>query len=792
MNSGQDYTAVGRMAVQVDKQTRVLAVFDEEDEMTEALGVASETLGFSQTKAASYEQAIRFQTSEFHQLIVIDHRRHSEIDADGLCRALRATNCGEYLAIVAVVNKSCIEEQDEILIPLLYTGFNRLLMETTNVKKCLMELLQLERNLVRINEKLCACELLLSALDGCKEAIQISNSRNNIQYVNKAFEKLLGYSSSEVIGQNLQQVYGVELAKFENLDPSSTSNGKNSEGSTNIKKKSGDVVSVQYRVTCGPKSKNAGHVVYLSDGSGLNKPSIADSSSDIQSYLRGSMKSSKRCSAEFRSTSGESGVPMFNRRQSVAKLHAMTIEAPITKVISILTAVSEDSSPGIATSLATVLDILRSTELYNPQHLNNQSLVASDEDQTTTDLVGGLLHRDKPPPQSIQRRQSQENSSVKSQGTQLLPDFDAAPMALKSLLEQQLDWDFDIIELETLTTKRPLVWIGMSIMTRFEVCERLQCEEETLHKWLTLMESNYHSENSYHNSTHAADVMQATAYFLETKRLKTMLDSMDEVACLLAAIVHDLDHPGKTSAFLCNSNNQLAILYNDLSVLESHHSALAFNLTTSNERVNIFKNLDRDTYRSLRKSIVDMVLATEMNKHFEHLSKFINVFTKPAYHEPDLISIHSEAEEPDVESLITPENIVLIKRILIKCADVNNPLRPLHTCVEWGHRIAEEYFAQNDEEKQLGLTVVMPTFDRSTCNIPKSQIGFIDYFINDMFAAWEAFVDMPELLTHLKNNYNYWKDQENVVCVANDPLTLSDVEESDVETSEATSRVKFN
>lgn len=70
-------------------------------------------------------------------------------------------------------------------------------------------------------------------------------------------------------------------------------------------------------------------------------------------------------------------------------------------------------------------------------------------------------------------------------------------------------------------------------------------------------------------------------------------------------------------------------------VLESHHSALAFKLTWANDKVNIFQDLDHDMYRTLRKSIVDMVLATEMTKHFEHLSKFVNVFTKPAINEPE-------------------------------------------------------------------------------------------------------------------------------------------------------------
>lgn len=47
-------------------------------------------------------------------------------------------------------------------------------------------------------------------------------------------------------------------------------------------------------------------------------------------------------------------------------------------------------------------------------------------------------------------------------------------------------------------------------------------------------------------------------------------------------------------------------------------------------------------------------------------------------------------------------------------------------------------FLQTDEEKRQGLPVVMPVFDRNTCSIPKSQISFIDYFITDMFDAWDG------------------------------------------------------
>jgi len=46
--------------------------------------------------------------------------------------------------------------------------------------------------------------------------------------------------------------------------------------------------------------------------------------------------------------------------------------------------------------------------------------------------------------------------------------------------------------------------------------------------------------------------------------LQGIFNEMDEVSSLLAAIVHDLDHPGKTNSYLVNSGSQLSLLYNDL------------------------------------------------------------------------------------------------------------------------------------------------------------------------------------------------------------------------------------
>lgn len=109
-----------------------------------------------------------------------------------------------------------------------------------------------------------------------------------------------------------------------------------------------------------------------------------------------------------------------------------------------------------------------------------------------------------------------------------------------------MDWDFDVFKLERMTSRRPLYYLGMHVMNCYEVPARLGCDERILQNWLTVIEVNYNAHNSYHNSSHAADVLQAIARFMRSDRMKMLLDPLDEVAALLAAAAHDIDHPGKS------------------------------------------------------------------------------------------------------------------------------------------------------------------------------------------------------------------------------------------------------
>ena len=86
-------------------------------------------------------------------------------------------------------------------------------------------------------------------------------------------------------------------------------------------------------------------------------------------------------------------------------------------------------------------------------------------------------------------------------------------------------------------------------------------------------------------------------------------------------IVHDVDHPGRTNDFLVVSEDPLSIDYNDTSPLENHHLAYAFKLMKKPEH-NFMEALDKETYRSIRALVIDLVIATDMKRHFDILSQF--------------------------------------------------------------------------------------------------------------------------------------------------------------------------
>lgn len=65
----------------------------------------------------------------------------------------------------------------------------------------------------------------------------------------------------------------------------------------------------------------------------------------------------------------------------------------------------------------------------------------------------------------------------------------------------------------------------------------------------------------------------------------------------LSGAIHDTDHPGFSNLFLINTKNKMALRYNDSSVLENHHVALAFDIMHHSNDMRVFENLIPDDYK---------------------------------------------------------------------------------------------------------------------------------------------------------------------------------------------------
>merc|ERR1712083_1230728 len=115
-----------------------------------------------------------------------------------------------------------------------------------------------------------------------------------------------------------------------------------------------------------------------------------------------------------------------------------------------------------------------------------------------------------------------------------------------------------------------------------------------------------------------------------------------------------------------------------------------------------------------------------------------------------------ELVEQYKEEVLIKEKMLWLK-LFLHLADVSNPLKPFELCASWAYHILDEFFAQGDEEKRLGLPVGMLN-DRDKINRPGSQHGFINFLVAPLVTnAVRLFPPMHSLSTQMASNLAEWK-----------------------------------
>uniref|UniRef100_A0A3P8Y6P6 Phosphodiesterase n=1 Tax=Esox lucius TaxID=8010 RepID=A0A3P8Y6P6_ESOLU len=306
-------------------------------------------------------------------------------------------------------------------------------------------------------------------------------------------------------------------------------------------------------------------------------------------------------------------------------------------------------------------------------------------------------------------------------------------------------WGLDIFKVAEFSGNRPLTVVMYSIFQERELLKTFKIPADTFITFMMTLEDHYHADVAYHNNTHAADVVQSTHVLLSTPALEAVFTDLEIMAALFASAIHDVDHPGVSNQFLINTNSELALMYNDASVLENHHLAVGFKLLQE-ENCDIFQNLSKKQRQSLRKMVIDMVLATDMSKHMHFLADLKTMVETKKVTSLGVLLLDNYSDR------------IQVLQNMVHCADLSNPTKPLELYRQWTDRIMVEFFTQGDREREKGMEI-SPMCDKHNASVEKTQVGFIDYIVHPLWETWADLVhpDAQDILDTLEDNREWYQ-----------------------------------
>uniref|UniRef100_A0A0G4G159 PDEase domain-containing protein n=1 Tax=Chromera velia CCMP2878 TaxID=1169474 RepID=A0A0G4G159_9ALVE len=149
----------------------------------------------------------------------------------------------------------------------------------------------------------------------------------------------------------------------------------------------------------------------------------------------------------------------------------------------------------------------------------------------------------------------------------------------------------------------------------------------------------------------------------------------------------------------------------------------------------LLSKLDPEDRKIARSGIIDLILDTDMKKHFEFVaamklrlndSEFVSSLCGETWASPSSSEKKLEVMEQDVW---------MVTRACLKAADLGHSTKPWPVHFARSLAVTEEFFKQGDKEKALSLPI-SPLCDRhasSPSALCKSQIGFLNFVCRELF-----------------------------------------------------------
>lgn len=356
-----------------------------------------------------------------------------------------------------------------------------------------------------------------------------------------------------------------------------------------------------------------------------------------------------------------------------------------------------------------------------------------------------------------------KNSWV-SDANELFPDL-SNTMDLAAINQEYaqlgVDWFVNTIHLHSLCEPYSLQIATMTMLERWNILPSLKIKERNMRAFLQIIHRGYKS-NPYHGVEHAIDVTARLCAILHhsgmaEKLMMTRKGALNLLAVVIAAVVHDYEHPGVNNAFVVKQQMQPAKAFNHQAVLENHSLFHALSLMEDLfADTCLVENLKHNEQVMMRSTIISMVLATDMSKHFEVMTAFNNKVKNV-----EMAVSQSGRRNSVAESIkdMSEEQQTLVFQMAMKVADLGHNALPLEVHTAWLKRLQDEFYKQGDKERMLGLPVsALMDREKPGAMDPTNQVGFLSVIVVPLYTTFCEFAPAcSPLLSMVRENYQQCK-----------------------------------
>ena len=351
------------------------------------------------------------------------------------------------------------------------------------------------------------------------------------------------------------------------------------------------------------------------------------------------------------------------------------------------------------------------------------------------------------------------------------PDSPAAdegiPARYSALRDLIMTYDLDPFEY----SDEDLCDLAAAIFYHYGIPQMFKIPESRLRAFVRTVRDSYRSSDEviFHNFKHVYNVLHLAFHLLKSG-VDQKLTAFDVFALLVAALCHDMDHPGVSNSFMISSHSDLANLYSNDSVLERHHAYLVRRLLlfggrnarsgvgdvgvggsspspskvgagdSSGGSTDILCGLNSDDRRHFIGLVTHAILATDMTHHMKKVEYF-----------------QSRSAFADARETSDLQRKELLRGIL-HTVDIGAQSHATPLAARWGRIVGQEFSAQYEKEIKLGLPPSLFMADLGEEHkLALLQSGFVANIVLPLWTAVaDSFPNLQPRVLQLHENLHYY------------------------------------